>query len=113
MSGEKTVEFRRKTPRRPVERLIVYCTAPVQRVVGYARIVAIVEASLESLWEQFGAIGGISRSEFDQYFQGLDAGSVLVLSGATELKEPSQSDRFVQDAVPPQSFMYVPTQMFS
>jgi predicted transcriptional regulator len=95
LSGLKQVEFRRKSPKRPVKHMIVYATSPIQRVVGFARVLTVVKGSLESLWSQFGSVGGITRAEFDAYFAGLDEGSVLVLSEATTLKVPLMADRII------------------
>jgi len=113
LSGLKQVEFRRKSPKRAVSHLIVYATSPVQRVVGFARILSVVEGSLEALWSQYGSVGGISRGEFDDYFSGLTEGSALVLSDATTLKEPLLAGRVIADGVPPQSFMYVSSEVIN
>ena len=103
------MEFRRKSPRRPVNHLFVYATAPVKQVVGYARVTCVVEGSLESIWSQYGSVGGITKAEFDDYFTGLSEGSAIVLSDATLLKVPVSAASVILDSNPPQSFMYVST----
>jgi len=74
LSGVKKLEFRRKSPRREIGSLIVYATAPVRRIVGFAKVQAIVEGSLDSLWSEFGTVAGITREEFDAYFKGSKRG---------------------------------------
>jgi len=71
---------------------------------------AIVEGSLETLWAQFGSVGGVTRSEFDEYFAGVSEGSALVLAEVRPLNEPSEPGGLVYDAPPPQSFRYLPAQ---
>jgi predicted transcriptional regulator len=107
LSGAKQVEFRRRSPRRLVNYLIMYATSPVQRVVGFARVKSVVEGSLEALWSQFGTVGGITREEFDSYFIGQEFGSVLVLGDVTSLIEPLCANSAIVDRAAPQSFTYI------
>jgi predicted transcriptional regulator len=108
LSGRKKVEFRRKPPKRPVSHIIVYATAPLKRIVGIARVLSVVEGSLDALWTQYGTIGGITRDEFNRYFTGVSEGSVLLLAEPTILTEPQLTTDVIFDRVAPQSFMYVP-----
>lgn len=71
LSGNKTVELRRRIP--PVEvgaRLWIYATRPVAAVVGIAIIDAIFRGTPQAVWETYSDRIAINRGDFDRYFEG-------------------------------------------
>lgn len=83
LEGRKTVELRRR--RIHVgngTRVWLYSKAPTARVEGTARVQRIYEAAPKGLWSKYSDAVGISRAEFDAYFQGCARGCAIVLDGA-------------------------------
>lgn len=76
LSGEKTFEFRRRTAQRPVGLMVIYASAPISAVVGYAQVDDILSLPLTKLWKRTTPIPlsslGIARPPQD--FMYLDAG---------------------------------------
>jgi predicted transcriptional regulator len=108
LSGDKTVEFRKRGLAPDVDTVLMYETSPTQRVVGVFRVDATVRLAPSGLWRRFGSVGSISRQNFMSYYDahriavGLVVGSVVRLAAPVPL-----SDLQPRPAVP-QSFSYLP-----
>ncbi|MDQ0249554.1 putative transcriptional regulator [Sphingomonas kyeonggiensis] len=79
-NGSKSVEVRRKIP--PIKlgaRLWIYVTKPVGEVRGIARVTEIVEGDPAEVWLACGSRTGLTRTHFDQYFDGSRTAYGLVL----------------------------------
>lgn len=86
-SGRKQVELRRRPMNvAPGTTVWVYVKLPVGSIVGRARVGAIHASSPTTLWRRFGAVSGLSRKEFFDYFEGVAAGVALVLENAQRLR---------------------------
>lgn len=108
-AGHKQIELRRRTMHVSPGTLVwVYVTLPVGSIVGRARITALHRGTPSALWEQFGAVSGLSKTEFLDYLAGVDEGFVLVLEDARHLRSPLSLAAIRQIAVgfnPPQFFV--------
>lgn len=109
VSGEKRLEFRRGWAANPVDLLVIYATAPVQRIVAFAEVGRTIRASKTKLWElarDYG--GGISRRKLFAYLEGKPEGVALELTRKLKLSvELDPRSIFGQGFVPPQSFRYL------
>jgi len=89
ISGEKTVELRRRFPSSMgPTRLLLYSSSPVQAIVGYAVLDDILSLSLQTLWRRFSRAAAVTREEFDRYFHGTKAGYALKLVQVKQLADP-------------------------
>lgn len=88
-SGLKRVELRRRSMRvSPGTTVWIYVKLPTGSVMGRAKVESIHVLSPATLWKNFGKVSGLSRSEFFEYFDGLQKGVALALVEAEELKTP-------------------------
>lgn len=79
LNGEKTVELRRRPVRiGPRTRVWIYSKIPRGYLEALAIVDNVVEACPRQIWEDFGDRTGISRSEFEAYFSGLDYGYAIL-----------------------------------
>lgn len=111
LSGVKTVELRRIEPKISVPtRALIYATMPVKALLGTCIVESVTTGRLAVLWKAYGSRTGLAHAEFRDYFEGLEAGSALVLSGArrfgrriplADLRASRRMER------PPQSYSYV------
>jgi predicted transcriptional regulator len=86
LQGHKRVEFRRRTMNiSPGATLWIYAKVPVCSIVGFATVSAIQSLAPSTLWRRFGAVSGISRCEFFNYFDGIEQGTALELSDSKRL----------------------------
>lgn len=109
LSGEKRIEFRRAWAARPVTRILIYSTAPEQRLVGIAAIKSTVRETPRALWAYAKPHGpGITLEHFLKYFTGKRTGVALHLSGVRRLKKPlALHELLPRESRPPQSFRYL------
>jgi len=111
LQGEKTVELRRRQPRcKAGDWIAIYATRPNQVLVGVARVVEVKTATPRCLWQAVGAVAGISRADYESYFEGAKQAVGIVVEQPVEfvrhvpLTELRQAwPRFS----PPQSFRYL------
>ena len=105
-AGTKRVEFRRKRMHAHVSHAIFYATAPAKRLVCACEAFWVDWADLEALWVRWGEVGGISREEFDAYYEGCEEGLAIILSKPRVFKPGVElSDIGLERA--PQAYRYV------
>ncbi|MBY5736409.1 ASCH domain-containing protein [Rhizobium leguminosarum] len=86
VSGAKTVEVRRRIP--PIQvgtALWIYATLPVGAVVAVAVATQIFRGHPDELWTSFGARTGITKEDFDSYFEGTESGVCIDLGHVREI----------------------------
>lgn len=108
IAGSKTVELRRSWPSNDVGVMIIYSSAPVQRLTGIALVKEIKECDFDTLWgisQTHG--GGVTHEELKEYI-GKKKQSYGVMLGrvipAEILIDPKQ---LFPNFTPPQGFMYL------
>jgi predicted transcriptional regulator len=105
--GSKRFEFRKSIFKRSdVDKIVVYASAPVQRVIGEFNIAQILSNAPQNLWEETKEYAGISKSFFLKYFKSKKTGYAIQVDDAI-LYETPQRLQDLNVSVPPQSFMYI------
>lgn len=107
LAGRKKVEFRKRSFKRAVTHVVIYATAPVQRVVGWFRTRHFEQMSPAALWKKFSSVGGISQAAFDDYFGSASAGVAIHVSKPQRLLRPIPLSK-IHASTPPQSYSYLP-----
>lgn len=107
MSGAKRIEFRRRRFARPTRWVIVYSSAPVQRVVGFFSVGAVEVDEPDRLWQHHRTAGCIAEDDFAEYFRGCLQGVAIHVEAATRLAVPLTLAELGQDPRPPQSYKYL------
>lgn len=106
-TGEKVFEFRRIVPKNAVSRIVFYVTAPICKIVGYAKVKSVLVASPTKLWARAKHGAGISKAFFDDYFSGRPEAYAFELNSVYSFLNPSQLFDLRKGGVPPQSFSYL------
>lgn len=107
--GEKVYEFRKAVfKNRDVDKIYVYASAPISRVIGFFYINDILEMEPEALWSKTRCGAGISEAYFYEYFSGRDRAYALSVDRASLFDEPRKLQCMFGIGHPPQSFRYVP-----
>lgn len=114
LANNKTIELRRTRPNvADGATLVLYSTSPVRAVVGRARLACIDEAPPHELWPRVADRSGVSRSEYDAYFENAATAFALHLEQASALATPVPLSELRDEhgLAPAQSFRYLePTQ---
>ncbi|WP_338311154.1 hypothetical protein [Bradyrhizobium sp. TM239] len=109
--GTKTVELRkRRLNVEPGCRIWIYATIPTAAIRGYARLDRIEAAPPSQLWKKLGSKTGVSREEFETYFQGCKVAYGLVLADVMEMEAPLPLARIretIDDFHPPQFYCHL------
>ena len=106
LNGKKKFEFRRRIPSTQVDKIVIYATAPVKKVVGVVRVREIISMSPNDLWNVTHEFAGIGREFFDSYFMGCDVAHAYVLENMQKYKQPQALSELGINAAP-QSFVYM------
>lgn len=111
LNGVKLIELRRRPMRLNLGTTIwMYVKVPVGKVIGSARISSLHTLAPATIWRRYGNVSGLSRTEFLNYFSGVDRGFVLVLGNPVRLPTPFslESLRSLNDGFqPPQFFQHL------
>ena len=109
VSGVKKFEFRRTVFRNPdIEKVYLYASAPISRVVGCFFVRDILQMNPEKLWRETSQGAGLSKERFLEYFSGCALGFAIQVEGAERFNEPHELEGLFGISHPPQSFRYVP-----
>lgn len=106
-AGEKRFEFRRVVPKQDVERVFVYASAPVQRIIGEFTVRTVVTSTPEKLWRRTHAHAGIAQEAFMRYFDGCAEAHALEVAEARLYEQPIDPRKRDDKFRPPQSFVYL------
>lgn len=106
LAGVKKVEFRKTVFRKKVEKVFIYSSSPVKKIIGYFTFNEIIEDSPHKLWEQFGGLGFIDEAGFFEYFEDKKIGFSICIDSVNEFATQIDPYKEIENFVPPQSFYY-------
>ncbi len=110
-NGNKKYEFRKslcnKKNFHKIEKIYIYSSSPVKKIVARFIIRVILEDHPEILWEKCKDVSGIDKVEFFNYFRDKDKGLALEISDLKFFKKPIDPKSIFPDFNAPQSFCYV------
>lgn len=106
ISGEKRFEFRTRVAKKKVQKILIYCTSPVMKVLAEAEIRGILALSPEELWAKASEYAGISKERFFKYFAGRKIAYAYELGKVTSYRTGKSLSEFGCKSAP-QSFVYV------
>lgn len=108
LGGTKRVELRRSWPSNDIGVMVLYSSAPIQKLVGVAFIDRIEECDFEALWALAHANGGgVTYDELKTYVDGKKtAFGVMINRVKIATVQVDPKDLF-PDFTPPQSFLYL------
>lgn len=104
----KIVEFRRKWVKKgtQINKLWFYITYGNQKLRGIASGITWIKSDLSYIWDKYNKQGGITKKEFDDYFEGLSEGYVIMWKSIERIAIPPRF-KWKWWNRPPQNFMYV------
>jgi predicted transcriptional regulator len=89
LTGQKTVELRRVRPRACEDIvLLIYVSSPVRALKAISLVECVTAAEPAELWKQVAHKAGVSRAEFDAYFNDVDMGFAIHLKDVWQLSQP-------------------------
>ena len=80
LAEKKTVEFRRVWAAEFVNTIVIYASAPVQKIVGVVEVSEVVTERPSKLWDYSRTRGGgLTRAELSAYMKGKTRGFAILL----------------------------------
>lgn len=105
--GQKKYEYRKVKPsRNDIDKLIIYSTAPVKKVVAEAYIEDIIIERPDKLWKLTKDYSGVKKDFFDKYYKGKEYGVAYKLGKVLVYDKPKKLEDIGIGYVP-QSFVYI------
>ena len=108
LTGRKTIEFRKIRFATTVTHIVIYATRPVQRVVGFFKVLGVDLAAPPELWRRYQRVGGVGKASFEAYYQRRDRGVAIKVGEVVGLRKPRSLSSLRLSVAPPQSFRYLP-----
>ena len=106
LNGTKRYEFRKIACKRHVDKILIYSTTPIMKVVGEAEVEDVLIDKPEAIWEKTRKRSGIDKPFFDQYYVDRDKAVAYKLKNVVKYEEPRELKEY-GIASAPQSFVYL------
>ncbi len=106
INGSKKFEYRTKAAKEDIDKIIIYETMPVKKIVAEVEIVDVLIMKPSDLWEVTKKQSGITKKYFDDYFDGRKIAYAYKLGNVNVYDSPKELKEFGLKAAP-QSFVYV------
>jgi len=106
LNGTKLFEFRKVRCRADVDKIVIYATYPIMRIVAEVDVENVIEGNLNEVWEQTKKFSGINRCFYDKYFNGKKKAIAYKLGNIRKYKKRKPLSAYgIRNA--PQSFVYL------
>ena len=111
LAYEKLYEFRKSIFKEDVDKIFIYSTYPVKKIVGYFEVGEIICESPQELWNSFSEVSGISKKDFFKYYANSNKGFAIKINNLHIFEEYIDMNQY-EDFRAPQSFCYVENNKF-
>ncbi len=105
-NGTKQYEYRKIRCKQDVDKIIIYSTYPIKKIVGEAKVEKILEDSPDNIWEETKNYSGIDLKFYQQYFKNRSKAIAYKLTNIKKYNIPQELSNYGIKAAP-QSFIYV------
>lgn len=108
-AGTKQFELRRVRPRLQTGDLVlVYVTTPRAAIEGAFEVAEVLEAAPSEIWKRVKESAGISKAEFDAYFEGKTVAFAIGIERTWPLASSVSLAKLRNKSIqPPQSYRYL------
>ncbi|NOZ76358.1 MAG: hypothetical protein GXO65_01475 [Euryarchaeota archaeon] len=114
IAGNKKYEFRKSIwKRNDLEKVYIYSSTPMKKIVGFFSIGDIIEDNPENLWSEFKDFSGLAEDEFFNYFNSHETGYAIEIDQVDVFKKPIDPYQQVPNFRPPQSFCYFESEVLA
>jgi type I restriction enzyme S subunit len=108
IEGDKRYEFRKAIfKNREINRIYIYSSSPVKKIVGTFEIGSILEDHPIDLWDMVKEFAGINHRDFFAYFEGKSRAFAIEIQNLQEFTDPINPYETMPGFVPPQSYCYM------
>ena len=106
LNGTKKYEYRKIKCKKNIDKIIIYSTFPVMKVVGEAKVEEILEDTPENIWNKTKKYSGVNIDFYKKYFNNRENAIAYKLKDVKKYDNPKDLiDYGIKNA--PQSFVYI------
>lgn len=102
----KLYEYRKKISKKSVDKIIIYSTSPVKKVIAEVQVKGIISNTPVQLWKDTKDYSGISKNKFLEYFENQVTAYAYELGKVKVYKEP-KTLKDIGVNFYPQSYIYL------
>lgn len=106
-NGQKRFEFRTRIWVKYVDKVYLYASKPLQKIVGYFTIEEIISGNPSILWRASNHSAGITKEAFFDYFNDKHYGYAIKIEDVFKFKKPVEPFKLSLDFKAPLSFHYI------
>lgn len=104
---EKKFEYRKTEFKKPIDRVYIYATAPVGKIVGYFPYCGAIHGRPEKVWEKTHNHSGIDKIFFEKYFLNKEDAYAIIIKDLVVFTEMIDPLIVFKKFTAPQSYMYI------
>ena len=90
----KLYEYRKKRCKQKVDKIVIYCTAPVKKIVAEVLVEDLISSSPSQLWGITKQHAGISKSKYMKYFANNDTAFAYKLGKVTKYEKAKTLEEY-------------------
>jgi predicted transcriptional regulator len=110
VSGDKLIEFRKKSFKKAIKYILVYETAPAKTIAGYIEVKNIEIGTPSDIWKKYSDIGTMTKKDFFNYYINSEVAVGILINKFVPFINPLDIKEL--EIFPPQSFSYVSFDLF-
>jgi predicted transcriptional regulator len=104
--GTKKYEFRKSIFKKDVDKVVVYASSPVQRIIGEFEIEDILCKEVDLLWQITKQFAGVNKDFYNKYFADKEMAFAIQVGKVRRFQKPKRLSDYDIDYAP-QSFAYL------
>lgn len=104
--GTKKYEYRKQKIRKPFERIYIYSSSPIKKIVGYFTVKQVLQGYPQEIWDKTESFSGIGFEDYIGYFEGKRYAYAYEISQVIEFSKYIDPKEILNDFYPPQSYCF-------
>ena len=106
VSQTKLYEYRKNICKRDIDKIVLYSTSPVKRIIAEVEVKSIITNTPDKLWNETKQYAGISKTKYMKYFANKDIAYAYKLGKVMVYDKPKKLKDIGIDYYP-QSYVYL------
>jgi len=108
LNKKKRYEFRKHGFKKQIDKVFIYSTKPVGKIVGYFTFDSVLKGTPMEIWEICSEYAGILEDDFYRYFEGAKIAFAININRVFEIERPISPSNVIEGFKGPRSFIYTP-----